>query len=134
MIQGENVGIVGKSQQGNPSLKFIQKSKVKVELKTELTSDGLKALGLAEIVLKIDSISDDFNALAIVENELKTDSTSDVSLLVGIYRRAENEHGDKLRAVISKQMTNTLDPYEGQCGTVLVFEKGQIGASRQNIH
>jgi hypothetical protein len=31
-------------------------------------------------------------------------------------------------------MTNTLDPYEGQCGTVFVFEKGQIGASRQNIH
>ena len=57
---------------------------------------------LAEIVLKIASTSDDFNALAMVENELKTDSTSDVSRLVGIYRRAENEHGDKLRAVISK--------------------------------
>ena len=81
--------------------KHIEK-KVKVEPKTELISDGLKALGTAEIVLKIDSTSDDFNALAIVENELKTDSTSDDSRLVGIYRRAENEHGDKLRAVISK--------------------------------
>ena len=142
MIQGENVGSVGKSQQGKTSQRRILKpiikvhieKKVNVELKTESISDGLKALGTAEIVLKIDSTSDDFNALAIVENELKTDSTSDVSRLVGIYRRAENEHGDKLRAVISKQMTNTLDPYEGQCGTVLVFEKGQIGASRQNIH
>ena len=50
-------------------------------------------------MLKIASTSDDFNALAMVENELKTDSTSDVSRLVGIYRRAENEHSDELRAV-----------------------------------
>ena len=85
-----------------PIFKVHIEKKVKVELKTESISDGLKALGIAEIVLKIDSTSDDFNALAIVENELKTDSTSDVSRLVGIYRRAENEHGDKLRAVISK--------------------------------
>ena len=56
-----------------PFFKVHIEKNVKVELKTESTSDGLKVLGLAEIVLKIDSTSDDFNALAIVENELKTD-------------------------------------------------------------
>ena len=52
-----------------PFFKVHIEKNVKVELKTESTSDGLKALGLAE-VLKIDSTSDDFNALGIVEIEL----------------------------------------------------------------
>ena len=42
-----------------PIFKVHTEKKVKVELKTESISDGLKALGTAEIVLKIDSASDD---------------------------------------------------------------------------
>ena len=49
------------SLQGNKCSVHKEK-KVKVELKTESTSDDLKALSLTEIALKKESTSDDLNA------------------------------------------------------------------------